>query len=47
MFGQATVTFNDRLDLAAGARFDYEDKSALLEKFFEPAIAPARQGRGR
>ena len=24
----------------AGARFDYEDKSALLENFFEPLIAP-------
>ena len=40
LFGQATVTFNDKLDLAAGARFDYEDKSALLENFFEPLIAP-------
>ena len=41
LFGQATVTFNDKLDLAAGARFDYEDKSALLEDFFDPLIAPA------
>ena len=40
LFGQATVTFNEKLDLAAGARFDYEDKSALLENFFEPLIAP-------
>jgi iron complex outermembrane recepter protein len=40
LFGQATVTFNEKLDLAAGARFDYEDKRALLENFFEPAIAP-------
>ena len=40
LFGQATVTFNEKLDLAAGARFDYEDKSALLENFFEPPIAP-------
>jgi iron complex outermembrane recepter protein len=39
-FGQGTVTFNDRFDLIAGARFDYEDKSATLETFFEPAIAP-------
>ena len=38
LFGQATVTFNEKLDLAAGARFDYEDKSALLENFFEPSI---------
>jgi iron complex outermembrane recepter protein len=41
LFGQATVTFHDKLDLAAGARFDYEDKSALLEDFFDPLIAPA------
>jgi len=40
LFGQGTVTFHDRLDLAAGARFDYEDKSALLETFFDPLIAP-------
>jgi iron complex outermembrane receptor protein len=41
LFGQATFTFDERLDLAAGARFDYEDKSAVLENFFEPLIAPA------
>jgi iron complex outermembrane receptor protein len=40
LFGQATVTFGDSLDLAAGARFDYEDKSALLENFFDPPISP-------
>ena len=39
VFGQGTVTFHDRLDVAAGARFDYEDKSALLETFYEPPIA--------
>ena len=33
LFGQATVIFNERFDLAAGARFDYEDKSATLETF--------------
>ena len=33
LFGQATLTFNERLDVAAGARFDYEDKSAILETF--------------
>src|SRR5262249_43459453 len=31
VFGQGTVTFSDRFDLIAGARFDYEDKSATLE----------------
>ena len=35
LFGQATLTFNDRLDVAAGARFDYEDRSADLETFFD------------
>ncbi len=35
LFGQATVTFADRLDVAAGARFDYEDKSAAIESFFD------------
>jgi iron complex outermembrane receptor protein len=41
LFGQATVTFGDKLDLAAGARFDYEDKTALLENFFDPLIVRA------
>jgi iron complex outermembrane receptor protein len=41
LFGQATVTVDERLDLTAGARFDYEDKRAVLESFFEPLIAPA------
>jgi len=42
LFGQGTITFNDRFDLAAGARFDYENKSALLETFTDPLlIAPA------
>jgi iron complex outermembrane receptor protein len=41
LFGQATLTFNDRLDVAAGARFDYEDKSALLESFFDVPGFPA------
>jgi iron complex outermembrane recepter protein len=40
VFGQATVTFNEHLDVAAGARIDYEDKSATLESFFDPLIAP-------
>jgi len=41
VFGQGTVTFNDRLDLTAGARLDVEGKSATLESFFDPLIAPA------
>jgi iron complex outermembrane recepter protein len=40
LFGQATFTFNDRVDLAAGARFDYENKDASLETFFDQPIAP-------
>ena len=40
LFGQGTFTFSERLDLTAGARFDYEDKSAKLEDFFDPAILP-------
>ena len=40
VFGQATFTVNDAFDLAAGLRFDYEDKSALVESFFDPPIAP-------
>jgi iron complex outermembrane receptor protein len=40
LFGRATVTLHDKVDLSAGARFDYEDKSALLESFFDPMIAP-------
>jgi iron complex outermembrane receptor protein len=34
VFGQGTVTLGERLDLTAGARVDYEDKSARLESFF-------------
>ena len=40
VFGQGTFTFNDRLDLTAGARVDYEDKSATLQNFYDPAILP-------
>lgn len=40
-FAQGAVAFNSRLELTAGARFDYESKDATLKTFFEPAIAPA------
>ena len=40
LFGQATVTLGERLDLSAGARFDHESKEATLETFFDPQIAP-------
>ena len=43
VFGQGTVTFNDRLDLTAGARLDYEDKSAALAELLRAGrFCPAR-----
>jgi iron complex outermembrane receptor protein len=42
LYGQATATVAGRLDLTAGARFDHEQKDAVLSTFFTPAIAPAR-----
>ena len=41
-YGQATATFDDRLDVTAGARVDRENKEASLNTFFAPAIAPGR-----
>jgi iron complex outermembrane receptor protein len=40
VYGQATFTFANRLDLIAGARGDREHKEANLNTFFSPAIAP-------
>jgi outer membrane receptor protein involved in Fe transport len=40
LYGLGTVTFNDRLDLSAGARFDHENKKALLGSRFVPGIFP-------
>jgi iron complex outermembrane receptor protein len=40
VFGQGTFTVHDRLDVTAGARLDYEDKTANIANFFEPAILP-------
>jgi iron complex outermembrane receptor protein len=42
VFGQATATFDDRLDITVGARVDRESKEASLNTFFTPAIAPGR-----
>jgi iron complex outermembrane receptor protein len=39
-YGRATFTINGALDLALGVRGDYENKQALLNSFFQPAIAP-------
>jgi iron complex outermembrane recepter protein len=40
-YGQGTLAFSERLDVTAGARVDYENKSANLASFYSPAIAPA------
>ncbi len=40
LYGQGTVTFNERFDLSLGARLDHEQKEAVLDTFFEPQIAP-------
>ena len=40
LYGQATVTLNERLDVTAGLRFDRESKDARLESFLTPAIFP-------
>ncbi len=42
VYGQATATFADTVDLAVGARMDHENKTAALRTFFSPAIAPER-----
>jgi iron complex outermembrane receptor protein len=42
VYGQATATFADTVDLAVGARVDHENKTASLRTFFSPAIAPER-----
>ena len=41
LYGQVTATFDQRIDVTAGARFDHESKEAVLNTFFEPALAPA------
>jgi iron complex outermembrane recepter protein len=42
VYGQATTTFNDRIDISAGARVDYESKQAVLNSFIlPPMIFPA------
>jgi iron complex outermembrane receptor protein len=40
LYGQATATLRDRLDVTAGARLDHETKKGRLSTFFTPAIAP-------
>jgi iron complex outermembrane receptor protein len=38
LFGRGTFTFNDRIDVTAGLRFDHESSDAVLRTFFEPAL---------
>jgi iron complex outermembrane receptor protein len=40
LYGQGTVAFRDRVDLTFGARFDRENRKAVLNTFYTPAIAP-------
>jgi iron complex outermembrane receptor protein len=40
VFGQGTVTVNEKLDLIGGARVDYESRNADLKSFFDPALFP-------
>jgi iron complex outermembrane receptor protein len=40
LYAQGTATLGDRLDLIAGARFDHENRKALLNTSFDPIIAP-------
>ena len=47
LFGQGILTFGDAWDLTLGARVDRERKTARLQTFYEPAIAPPDAGRGR
>lgn len=42
LYGQATATVGDNLDLTAGARLDHEKKQSSLNTFFAPAIGPGR-----
>ena len=41
-YGQTTATFDQRVDVAVGARVDHENKKASLNTFFSPAIEPGR-----
>jgi len=41
VFGHATATLGEHLDLSAGLRFDREHRKGDLQSFFDPVIAPA------
>jgi len=40
LYGQGTVTLHTNLDVTVGARVDHENKSAVLDTFFDPALGP-------
>ncbi|MDH3585362.1 MAG: TonB-dependent receptor, partial [Phycisphaerae bacterium] len=40
VFGQATLTVDEKLDVILGARLDYEHKEATLDTFTTPITAP-------
>jgi iron complex outermembrane receptor protein len=42
VYGQVTTTFSDNFDLTLGARFDHENKEAVLNTFYDPAFIPGR-----
>ncbi len=41
VYGQGTLTFGEAVDVTLGARFDRERKTAALDTFYAPPIAPA------
>ncbi len=43
VYGQATATFDDVIDIVVGARIDHERKSASLSSLWVPPIAPPQQ----
>ena len=43
IYGQATTTFDDIIDIVLGARLDHERKDASLSAFTVPALTPARE----
>jgi iron complex outermembrane receptor protein len=40
VYGQGTLTFGEAVDVTLGARFDSERKTAALDTFYAPPIAP-------
>ena len=40
VYGQATITLHENLDVTVGARVDHESKEAMLDTFYSPQIFP-------